>query len=329
MKNIKTTIFLGCTLIGLAACQNETLEFTSQDSQLPMSVLARIGSTPVIQARYAGDTPNEAAFATGDAIGIFMDNEDVVRWENKTMGWESDKPVYWPDTDQTHTFQAFYPYVEALTPASISMPSLKTQDGSMTSVAACDFLVATTTQTHGTNGTVIFQGEGKSFKHVSSLVSLFVKPKEDLAGSTLKEITLAGGNIVAPATYSFATGKVSLNPADTESDTLTIRPNRAIGTNETDSIPYYFVLNEKKNSSESPLTLILKYQKGTDNYTAKVENFAANTLAGGNQYLFSLTIKNNKVVISGNTISEWGVGNTLQDIVINSTKDEPAGTEEP
>lgn len=329
MKNIKTTIFLGCTLIGLAACQNETLEFTSQDSQLPMSVLARIGSTPVIQARYAGDTPNEAAFTVGDAIGIFMDNEDVVRWENKTMGWESDKPVYWPDTDQTHTFQAFYPYVEALTPASISMPSLKTQDGSMTSVAACDFLVATTSQTHGTNGTVIFQGEGKSFKHVSSLVSLFVKPKEDLAGSTLKEITLAGGNIVAQGTYSFATGKVTLNPADTKSDTLTIRPNRAIGTNETDSIPYHFVLNEKKNSSESPLTLILKYQKGTDNYTAKVENFAANTLAGGNQYLFSLTIKNNKVVISGNTISEWGVGNTLQDIVINSTKDEPAGTEEP
>lgn len=329
MKNIKTTIFLGCTLIGLAACQNETLEFTSQDSLLPMSVLARIGSTPVIQARYVGGTPNEAAFATGDAIGIFMDNEDVVRWEKKTMGWESDKPVYWPDTDQTHTFQAFYPYVEALTPASISMPSLKTQDGSMTSVAACDFLVATTTQTHGTNGTVSFQGEGKSFKHVSSLVSLFVKPKEDLAGSTLKEITLAGGNIVAPGTYSFATGKVTLNPADTKSDTLTIRPNRAIGTNETDSIPYHFVLNEKKNTSESPLTLILKYQKGTDNYTAKVENFAANTLAGGNQYLFSLTIKNNKVVISGNTISEWGVGNTLQDIVINSTKDEPAGTEEP
>lgn len=328
MKNIKTAICLGCTLLGLAACQNETLEFKSQDTQLPMSVLARIGSTPIVQARYVGNTPNEATFATGDAIGIFMDNDNAVRWENKTMGWESDKPVYWPDTDKTHIFQAFYPYAEALVPTSVPMPNLKSQDGNMTSVAACDFLVATTSQTHGTNGTVEFQGEGKSFEHVSSLVSLFVKPKEDLAGSTLKEITLAGGNIVAPATYSFTDGKVSLAP-DNASDTLTIRPNRAIGTNETDSIPYHFVLNEKKNTNESPLTLILKYQKGTDNYTAKVENFAANTLEGGNQYQFTLTIKNNKVVISGNAISEWGAGNALQDIIINSTKDEPAGTEEP
>lgn len=321
MRNTKLTASLCCILLALTSCQNETLELETSTNKMLMSVIARIGESTTPQARYTGSAPNSAEFATGDSIGIFMDEGDRVRWRLESLVWVPQKDVFWPDKDKNHTFRAFYPYTaQALTYQSVPMPSLLEQDGSMAGVAKCDFLVATTTQTYGTDGTVMFQGEGKSFKHVSSLVHLAINPKEDLAGSTLKEITFAGGNIVAPSIYSFENENVSLTPDET-SDTLSIKPNRTIGASETDSIPYFFVLNEKLNASNSPITLILKYQKGTDNYTARMENFASNTLQGGNQYSFRITIKNNKVVIEGNTISPWGEGNEMQDIVINSQKD--------
>lgn len=300
----------------LASCQSENEWLPSQATELSMSVIARIGETPVLQGRYAGTDLNSAEFATGDSIGIFVDEGEVIRWDYESLSWVSEEQVYWPDKENEHTFRAFYPYASATSYNEVPMPSLLNQTGTMESVAQCDFLTASTTQSYGEDGVVAFQGEGKSFSHVSSLIHLQINASEDLASATLTSISLTGANIVAPSVYSFTDG-VKLSP-DSQSDELQVALNYDMTSG---NAVWYFVVNEKLDAT-SVVTLALEYTVDGKSYQATKTGFADNVFQGGMQHSYSLTVKNRTLFISGSAISPWEQGNEMEDIIIDAEETE-------
>jgi len=303
------------SLMALTACQNES-ENTSFPTDLAMHVVAGIGNTTVPTGRYAGDSPNLAMFDEGDDIGIFVDNQAAVQWTYTNQTWKPARTVYWPDKENPHAFQAFYPYTTAASPAEIPMPGLKEQTGTMESVAACDFLVAQTTQAYGSNGVVVFQGEGKSFRHISSLVQLTIKAGGDLNGATLTALSLEGEGLVAPSHYSFADGVKYTQ--DETSNRLALDLNLSMGTAD---VTYYLVVNEKTDASTT-VTLSLQYTSGGQSYTATLNGLSGNVFKGGMMQRFTLSVQNLELFVTGSTISPWVEGNELEDLIIDAKKDE-------
>ena len=235
-------------------------------------------------------------------------------------GWNSvGTVVYWPSETRTHTFRAFYPYDEANDFTSVPMPKLLNQDGSIESISACDFLVANKTQSYGDDGIVEFTGAESSFKHVSTLLKLKFKEGADLEGAILNKVTIEGSYIVSPSYYSFENdGTVTLQPDDA-SDVLTAT-DLAYGMSGEETL--YFIVNEIQNAT-TPFKISVEYTVNEKSYMAQMSGFANNSFVGGMCQSYTITIQNNSLVISGAEISPWGVGESLDDIVING-EEKPA-----
>lgn len=314
MKTNVIPALLCGSIICLSSCQNENM-VPNEEPSLFMSVVAGIGNTPVT-SRYAGTSPNSATFTQGDAIGIFVNEDPLVRWEYNGQKWNPEQTVYWTDKDTEHHFKAFYPYAEAASYNEIPMPSLKNQTGTMESVAACDFLMAEKSQSYGENGVVNFKEEGSAFNHISSLIQLTIKSGKDLASATLTSLSLTGANLVAPSTYSFTDG-VKLTP-DEESDEVSLALNYDMSEGD---ITYYLVVNEKL-SATSTTTLTLQYTSGGNTYTATKEGLAGNVFQSGMMQSFTLSVQNLELLVTGSEISPWEQGNTMEDIVVDAKKEE-------
>lgn len=305
-----------CYMSCMASCQSESDNLLNQTAELSMSIVANIGDTPSITGRYIGSDLKNAEFTTGDSIGIFINDLPLTRWDYVNISWTPKEKTYWPDKENSHSFKAFYPYSEAINYENIPMPSLLGQDGTLTKLPQHDFLVAETSQEYGDNGIVYFQGEGKSFRHISSLVELTIHNTEDLATATLNKISLSGTNIVSPTNYSFTDG-VSLNTNE-NSDLLEITPNKSM--TEGNAI-YYLIVNEKLDTS-SIVTLTIEYTVNNKVYTAVHSNFSGNQFQGGMQNSFAITIRNRTLHIYGSEISPWTQDNELEDIIIDSQEKE-------
>lgn len=316
-KHLKIPITLGWLCYGItliSACQQ--VETETESDELRMSVVASIGDlsdTP--KGRYAGSEPNEVEFATGDSIGVFIDDDPALKWTYDASVWKADTIVYWPDKTNEHTFCAFYPYEESLSKTSVPMPSLRNQSGQFEDVSQIDFLVATTTEAYGTDGVVGFDGEETAFKHVSSLLKLTIKGDEDLQEATLTDLSISGKNIVASSTYSFEDNAVTLVSGD-DSDLLDVSLNDE--TNG-DDIVYYFIVNEK--TDDSVVTLTIKYTAGGKSYVATLDGFANNHFESGVQQSYTLRVMDRSLIISGSSISDWGEGEVMDDVVVNGTEE--------
>lgn len=292
-----------------SACQQEENEI-SEANEWQMSIVASIKGQNALDSRYAGDDPSNVVFEETDRIGVFVDDAPALEWTYGESGWSSGETVYWPDKTEDHTFCAFYPYAEVSSTASVPMPSLLSQTGTIESISACDFLVATVTQSYGDDGVVNFQEEN-AFTHVSSLLQLTFKGDGDLSTSVLKKISVEGKDVVAPATYSFTTKEVTLTP-DESSDLLEVALNHEMGGSDA---TFYFILNEKLDAS-SVVTLSIEYETGGKVYVAQMTDFASNVFTGGMRQRYTLSIKDSSLVITGSSISAWDEGGSLEDIII-------------
>ena len=144
---ITLAAFVSIVLVG---CQESEGELEVKE-EYPVYIKASIGNAG--DSRYAGSTPNAAAFANGDNIGLAYkvgtdDAIGFVKWTLDEAGWNTSRAMSWKNLGENHTFYAFYPYGdngENATLGQVKMPVLTGQDGSMSSVAARDFLVATKT----------------------------------------------------------------------------------------------------------------------------------------------------------------------------------------
>lgn len=293
-----------------SACQQEEHEM-SQANEWQMSIVASIkGQNNALNSRYVGDDPSNVVFEETDRIGVFIDDDPALEWTYGESGWSANKTVYWPDKTEDHTFCAFYPYAEASSTANVPMPGLMSQTGTLESISACDFLVATVTQSYGDDGVVNFQEEN-AFTHVSSLLQLTFKGNNDLSSSILKKISVDGEGILAPATYSFTTKEVTLTPNES-SDLLEVALNHEMGGNDA---TFYFILNEKLDAS-SVVTLTVEYETDGKTYLAQMTDFANSIFTGGMRQRYTLSIKDSSLIITGSSISVWDEGGSLEDIII-------------
>jgi len=312
MKNLGK-IAIGCMVV-LAGCQ-QTEEIEIESEELPMSIEASIGDLQM--SRYVSSdnpqTPNNLSFSAGDEIGLFVHNRDVVKWtylgEN---AWKAENAEHWPNKEDEFDFYAYYPYADAASIEKVPMPSLAGQTGTIESLSDCDFLVASTKQSYGTEGVVSFT-DNASFKHVSSLVAITLKGDCDLKTSTIQKISFSAPDIASATTYSFSdetTDVVKGKESDTmESGTLNYTMKNVDKT-------FYFILN--KGVALSAVTFSIEYSTNGVNYKAEKTNLGNVTLAGGSRYNFNLKISDGVLTISGGTIQNWGNGTQMDDIEINN-----------
>ena len=314
LNNMKKYSFVWSCLVMtfFVACQQTEVENLKAED-MRMSISASInGQSKSPKSRYAGTDPSHVEFQTGDAIGLFIDSKPAIEWTLASSGWNTSEIVYWPDRTKSHTFRAFYPFAETLSCGTVPMPSLLNQTGTIESISACDFLVATKEQSYQEGDMVEFKGEDASFKHVSTLLKITFKEGAELNGAILKKIAIEGTSIVSPSTYSFEDKIVTLTP-DTNSDVLSVD---GLSQDLSDGFTCYFIVNEKQDAS-SLVKLAVEYEINGMAYVAQLSSFAGNVFDGGMCQSYIITIQNNVLVVSGADISSWGVGESMEDIVIN------------
>ena len=314
LNNMKKYSFVWSCLVMtfFVACQQTEVENLKAED-MRMSISASInGQSKSPKSRYAGTDPSHVEFQTGDAIGLFIDSKPAIEWTLASSAWNTSEIVYWPDRTKSHTFRAFYPFAETLSCGTVPMPSLLNQTGTIESISACDFLVATKEQSYQEGDMIEFKGEDASFKHVSTLLKITFKEGAELNGAILKKIAIEGTGIVAPSTYSFEDKIVTLTP-DTNSDVLLVD---GLSQDLSDGFTYYFIVNEKQDAS-SLVKLAVEYEINGMAYVAQLSSFAGNVFDGGMCQSYIITIQNNVLVVSGADISSWGVGESMEDIVIN------------
>lgn len=303
-----------CCMAMLAGCQ-QAEEIVNPSEELLMSIEASIGDAA--RSRYAGDTPNDVNFTDGDKIGLSVNNGTFYEWKcNQNNSWKrtDDKVVYWNDKTNNHTFKAFYPFGDITQEGAIEMPELTGQDGTMTSVAARDFLIAQKEESYATESGVV----SLTFEHVSSLITIKLKGEGDLVGSTINQITITGNNILTSSTYKFGeTAPVTV--AGDQVNTMTLEPNCTItaGTNKL----FYFIFNSG-TANLSDVNLTIAYTSGGKGYTATLNGLGKNdeTFISGEQHIFSLKIADGVLSISGNEIKDWIGTEDVEDIIINGVE---------
>lgn len=303
-----------CCMAMLAGCQ-QAEGIMNPSEELIMSIEASIGDAA--RSRYAGDTPNDVNFTDGDKIGLSVNNGTFYEWKcNQNNSWKrtDDKVVYWNDKTNNHTFKAFYPFGDITQEGAIEMPELTGQDGTMTSVAARDFLIAQKEESYAAESGVV----SLTFKHVSSLITIKLKGEGDLVGATIDQINITGNNILSSSTYKFGE-TVPVTVADDQLNTMTLEPNYTItaGTNKL----FYFIFNSG-TANLSDVNLTIAYTSGDKDYTATLNGLGGeeSKFISGEQHIFSLKIADGVLSISGNEIEDWNGTEDVEDIVINGVE---------
>ena len=310
-------------MVLLAGCQ-QAGEIEELGNELPMSVEASIVKT--MGSRYAviDEDPNQLSFANGNTIGLAVEGEEFVEWTLNGSTWTpTGDCVYWPDKNTAYKFNAFYPFADVTDEGGIKMPSLSGQDGTMATIATKDFLAITKSESYVTNnGVVSFTGD-YSFKHVSALVKITLKGEGDLLNTTINNITLKGDDIISTSTYKFLEtgnpiGKVTV--AQGTGDEISITPSNCTIT--TEGKVFYFVVNAGTATLDN-VSLTIKYTSGENNYTATLAQLGASDkkFVSGVMHKYGLKVADGILSISGNTISGWGDGQDMGDIVINGVQD--------
>ena len=327
MKNLSFLAILATIL--LTGCQ-QTEDLENTHEELLVSIKASIENTA--SSRYASDnkngTPNSLKFVSGDKIGLFMEDSEVSIWTKTESGWEHAPNIYWPNKSETKRyFYAFYPYptnteTTTISKSSVPMPSLKNQSGTIESLSACDFMVATAQQAYtDNNGTVLFE-EGNSFKHINSLIAITILKESDLENSTINSISFGASNIASTTTYSFTNTESPVSINKTEELNLLESSELGISMAEQESNEtLYFILNSGIDLSET--TFRINYTTGTKSYTATKTDLGRVILESGNRYNFNLNITDGVVSITGGEIEAWGEGNDMDDIIINNPQESP------
>ena len=311
----------------LVGCQQSVDDLVVNENY-PISIEASIGDAG--GGRYLATTLDDAVFSNGDEIGLaYKVGEDAatdfVEWTLSGSDWnQNGSSMTWKNKDEGHTFYAFYPYGNNDANTSleqVKMPLLTGQNGTMGSVAERDFLVATKTQSYSDGGKVSFTGVENAFKHVSSLVVLKLKNAGDLVAATINNISLEGADLVAESTYSFINESVSLKNGDNDDAMIADLSNVVMNGDKV----FYFVVNSGTVNLSEVILSITYTSKGGGVYTATKQGLNQGNndekYERGHFYNYGITITTDKtLLISGYEIDEWVEGGSIDDITINSEK---------
>lgn len=282
---MKTRLFTFAALaLALAACTNDNENLNDG----PVAAVINAEISDAVATRASG-----TAWAERDEIGI---SESRFGYANVPYRWESGKftpagtIIFFQDDDPT-TFSAYYPYNAAggtLT-ATTDVTAQQNQP-------AIDFLYATgaTASTH--NPEVNFTnnlstgGTDCSFHHRMSQITLTFKAGSGVDFNTIKPTSYTLSGLVLAGSFETTTGTAKTDENAQTAD-LTMELDGAL----TSSVILF---------PQSTTSIELSVNYNSQPYTATL-TIPEGALKAGNNYTYTVTVRNKDLSVSSATISDW------------------------
>lgn len=287
MKDTMNTRLLPIAVLALcaAACTNDN-ENLNDDS---VAAVINAEISDAVSTRASG-----TAWAERDEIGI---SESRFGYTNVPYLWESGKftptgtIIFFQDDDPT-TFSAYYPY-----DADGGTLTATTDATAQQNQPAIDFLYATgaTASTHNpeVNFTDDTDAGGKdcSFHHCMSQITLTFKEGSGVDFSTIQPTGYTLSGLVLEGSFDTTDGMAEADDATAAQDLDMTLTNGAL----TSSV---ILFPQTKASIE------LSVNYNSQPYTATL-TIPDGALKAGNNYTYTVTVRNKDLSISSATISDW------------------------
>ena len=283
---MKTRLFTFAALaLALSACTND-------DENLNNGSVAAVINAEISDA--VSTRASGTAWAERDEIGI---SESRFGYTNVPYRWESGKftpagtIIFFQDDDPT-TFSAYYPY-----DADGGTLTATTDATAQQNQPAIDFLYATgaTASTHNpeVNFTDDTDAGGKdcSFHHCMSQITLTFKAGSGVDFNTIKPTSYTLSGLVLAGSFDTADGTAEANDATAAQD-LNMTLTNGVLTSSVILFP------------QSTTSIELSVNYNSQPYTATL-TIPEGALKAGNNYTYTVTVRNKDLSISSATISDW------------------------
>ena len=283
---MKTRLFTFAALaLALSACTND-------DENLNNGSVAAVINAEISDA--VSTRASGTAWAERDEIGI---SESRFGYTNVPYRWESGKftptgtIIFFQDDDPT-TFSAYYPY-----DADGGTLTATTDATAQQNQPAIDFLYATgaTASTH--NPEVNFTddtdagGTDCSFHHCMSQITLTFKEGSGVDFSTIQPTGYTLSGLMLAGSFDTTTGTAETDDATAAQDLDITLTNGAL----TSSVILF---------PQSTTSIELSVNYNSQPYTATL-TIPDGALKAGNNYTYTVTVRNKDLSISSATISDW------------------------
>lgn len=271
--------------LALAACNNDN-EVTDNG---PVAAVINAEISDAVATRASG-----TAWAERDEIGI---SESRFGYTNVPYRWESGKftptgtIIFFQDDDPT-TFSAYYPY-----DADGGTLTATTDATAQQNQPAIDFLYATgaTASTHNpeVNFTDDTDAGGKdcSFHHCMSQITLTFKAGSGVDFNTIKPTGYTLSGLMLEGSFDTTTGTAETDDATAAQDLDMTLTNGAL----TSSVILF---------PQTKASIGLSVYYNSQPYTATL-TIPDGALKAGNNYTYTVTVRNKDLSISSATISDW------------------------
>lgn len=283
---MKTRLFTFAALaLALAACTND--DENLNDGSVAAVINAEISDA--VSTRASG-----TAWAERDEIGL---SESRFGYTNVPYRWESGKftptgtIIFFQDDDPT-TFSAYYPY-----DADGGTLTATTDATAQQNQPAIDFLYATgaTASTHNpevnfTDGTKA-GGKDCSFHHRMSQITLTFEAGSGVDFNTIKPTGYTLSGLVLEGSFDTTTGTAETDDATAAQDLDMTLTNGAL----TSSVILF---------PQTKASIGLSVDYNNQPYTATL-TIPEGALKAGNNYTYTVTVRNKDLSISSATISDW------------------------
>lgn len=283
---MKTRLFTFAALaLALSACTNDNENLN--DGSVAAVINAEISDA--VATRASG-----TAWAERDEIGI---SESRFGYTNVPYRWESGKftptgtIIFFQDDDPT-TFSAYYPY-----DADGGTLTATTDATAQQNQPAIDFLYATgaTASTHNpeVNFTDDTDAGGKdcSFHHCMSQITLTFKEGSGVDFSTIQPTGYTLSGLMLTGSFDTTTGTAETDDATAAQDLDMTLTNGAL----TSSVILF---------PQTKASIGLSVYYNSQPYTATL-TVPDGALKAGNNYTYTVTVRNKDLSVSSATISDW------------------------
>jgi len=285
MMKIRHLAFAALAL-ALTACNNDS-ENLSTDGPVAARFIADIAPA----TRASGTT-----WTGGDRIGVTDIGNDT-RYGNvpfilKYGKFEAEEKVIYIEDVKTHTFRAYYPYN-----AAGGILTATTDATAQQNQPAIDFLFATGATGDKNSPVVNFTdktaegGEDHSFHHSMSRITLTFEAGDGVDFSMIKPERYTLDGLILTGTFNTADG---IATADDGAQAEALAMELADG-NLTSSVILF-----PQTAASLPLSITFN----NNEYTATL-TVPEGTLKAGNNYTYTVKVRNKELEVSEATISPW------------------------
>ncbi len=283
---MKTRLFTFAALaLALSACTNDDENLNNG----PVAAVINAEISDAVSTRASG-----TAWAERDEIGI---SESRFGYTNVPYRWESGKftptgPIIFFQDDDPTTFSAYYPY-----DADGGTLTATTDATAQQNQPAIDFLYATgaTASTHNpeVNFTDDTDAGGKdcSFHHCMSQITLTFKEGSGVDFSTIQPTGYTLSGLMLTGSFDTTTGTAETDDATAAQDLDMTLTNGAL----TSSVILF---------PQTKASIGLSVYYNSQPYTATL-TIPDGALKAGNNYTYTVTVRNKDLSISSATISDW------------------------